>query len=52
MTVPARGFTDPEFAGRLAKIQAAMARHDVSALLLTSEAEIRYVTGFMTQFWQ
>ena len=52
MTVPARGFTDLEFAGRLAKIQAAMTRHDVSALLLTSEAEIRYVTGFMTQFWQ
>ena len=52
MTMPARGFTDPEFAGRVAKIQAAMALHDVGALLLTSEAEIRYVTGFMTQFWQ
>ena len=52
MTAPARGFTDLEFAGRVAKIQAAMALHDVGALLLTGEAEIRYVTGFMTQFWQ
>ena len=52
MTVPARGFTDLEFASRVANIQAAMALHDVGALLLTGEAEIRYVTGFMTQFWQ
>ncbi len=52
MTVPQRGFTDDEFAQRLAKAQAAMARSDVGALLLTTEAEIRYFTGFMTQFWQ
>lgn len=52
MTAPDRGFTNDEFASRLAKAQAAMARHDVAALLLTNEAEIRYFTGFMTQFWQ
>ena len=52
MTTPPRGFDDAEFAARCTHAQAAMARADVGALLLTSEAEIRYFTGFMTQFWQ
>ena len=52
MTTPPRGFDDAEFAARCALVQAAMAQADVGALLLTSEAEIRYFTGFMTQFWQ
>lgn len=29
-----------------------MARHDLSALLLTTEPEIRYFTGFLTRFWE
>ena len=52
MKTPPRGFDDAEFATRCKLAQAAMARTDVGALLLTSEAEIRYFTGFMTQFWQ
>ena len=52
MTTPPRGFDTAEFATRCALAQAAMAQADVGALLLTSEAEIRYFTGFMTQFWQ
>ena len=52
MTTPPRGFDDAEFTARCTHAQAAMARADVGALLLTSEAEIRYFTGFMTQFWQ
>ena len=52
MTTPPRGFDDAEFAARCTLVQAAMAQADVGALLLTSEAEIRYFTGFMTQFWQ
>ena len=52
MTTPPRGFDDAEFAARCAHAQVAMERAGVSALLLTSEAEIRYFTGFMTQFWQ
>ena len=52
MTTPPRGFDTAEFAARCAQAQAAMAQADVGALLLTSEAEIRYFTGFMTQFWQ
>ena len=52
MTVPARGFTTAEFANRCSAAQRAMASRDVRALLLTSEADVRYFTGFMTQFWQ
>ncbi len=52
MTTPPRGFDTAEFAARCAHAQAAMAQADIGALLLTSEAEIRYFTGFMTQFWQ
>ena len=52
MTTPPRGFDTAEFATRCAHAQAAMAQADVGALLLTSEAETRYFTGFMTQFWQ
>ena len=52
MTTPSRGFDDAEFAARCKLVQAAMTEVDVGALLLTSEAEIRYFTGFMTQFWQ
>ncbi len=51
-TAPKRGFHCDEFAMRTAKAQAAMARRGVGALLLTGEAEIRYFTGFMTQFLQ
>ena len=29
-----------------------MITNDVAALLLTTEADVRYFTGFMTQFWQ
>ena len=52
MTVPARGFTNAEFASRCCAAQQVMASRSVGTLLLTSEADIRYFTGFMTQFWQ
>jgi Xaa-Pro aminopeptidase len=52
MTAPQRGFEIAEFASRCAKAQLAMAAGDIGAMLLTSEADIRYFTGFMTQFWQ
>ena len=52
MTAPQRGFEIAEFASRCTKAQLAMAASDIGVLLLTSEADIRYFTGFMTQFWQ
>ena len=52
MRRPPRAFEEAEFAARCAAAQAAMQQAGVAATLLTSEAEIRYFTGFMTQFWQ
>lgn len=48
----ARGFPKAEFTARLARAQAAMAANGLSALLLTTEPEIRYFTGFLTRFWE
>ncbi|WP_340117414.1 Xaa-Pro peptidase family protein [Pelagibius sp. 7325] len=49
---PPRGFPEAEFAARTEKAQAAMAAAGLDALLLTTEPEVRYFTGFLTQFWQ
>ena len=49
---PPRGFPDSEFAARCAKAQARMAAAGLDALLLTTEPELRYFTGYLTQFWQ
>ena len=50
--VPERGFPEEEFAARCTAMQAAMARDGIDAMLFTTEAEIRYFTGFLTPFWQ
>lgn len=47
-----RGFQPEEFEARTARAQAAMAAAGLDALLLTTEPELRYFTGFLTQFWQ
>ncbi|MEM6408216.1 MAG: Xaa-Pro peptidase family protein [Pseudomonadota bacterium] len=47
-----RGFAESEFATRCACAQAEMARTGLGALLLTTEPEIRYYTGFLTRFWE
>ena len=52
LVAPARGFTEAEFVQRCDKLQQAMMAKDVAATLLASESDIRYFTGFMTQFWQ
>ncbi len=49
---PPRGFPEAEFAARTEKAQAAMADAGLDALLLTTEPEVRYFSGFLTQFWQ
>ena len=49
---PVRGFTEDEFRSRTARIRAAMADAGLDAMLLTTEPEIRYVTGFLTRFWE
>jgi len=47
-----RGFAPEEFADRLARAQALMDRHGFAALLLTTEPDVRYFSGFLTPFWQ
>lgn len=50
--VPRRGFSQEEFEMRTARAQQMMNHLQVDALLLTTEAQVRYFTGFLTQFWQ
>jgi len=54
MTVPSesrRGFPREEYEIRVAGAQALMADDDVDAMLLTTEPDFRYFTGFLTPFW-
>ncbi len=52
MTVPDRGFPVSEFEQRTRKLQIIMRESEVDAVLLTTEPNVRYFTGFLTQFWQ
>lgn len=52
MSQPQRGFPESEFKKRTDAAQARMAEDGIDAILLTTEPEIRYFTGFLTQFWQ
>ena len=47
-----RGFVQSEFELRTQKAQALMAEQGLSALLLTSEPDVRYFTGYLTRFWE
>ena len=47
-----RGFVQSEFEQRTSKAQALMAEHNLSAILLTNEADVRYFTGYLTRFWE
>ena len=49
---PNRGFSDKEFIERTANAQALMAKDEISGMLLISEQDVRYFTGFHTLFWQ
>jgi len=50
--VPSRGFSEAEFAARTDQAQARMRASGLDGLLLMSEAEVRYFSGFHTLFWQ
>lgn len=49
---PPRGFPDAEYDARLDRAQRAMTAAGIDALLLTTEADIAYLSGFRTPFWQ
>ena len=50
--LPSRGFPDAEFAERTERAQRTMAAAGMAGLLLMTEAEVRYFSGFQTLFWQ
>ena len=45
-------FPESEFAERTAKMQRSMHAAGIDALLLMSEADVRYFSGFRTLFWE
>ncbi|WP_136441395.1 M24 family metallopeptidase [Pacificoceanicola onchidii] len=45
-------FLEDEYKARVIRAQKGMAERGLGALLLTTEAEIRYFTGFLTRFWE
>jgi Xaa-Pro dipeptidase len=47
-----RGFADSEFEARTHKAQALMAQQGLAGILLMSEPDVRYFSGFQTLFWQ
>lgn len=52
MTGPERGFGPAEFRARTRRAQTLMQDAGLEALLLTTEPEVRYYTGFLTRFWE
>ena len=49
---PPRGFARAEFVARVEVAQRAMRAASLDGLLLTTEPNVRYFSGFFTQFWQ
>lgn len=47
-----RGFDVAEFRTRVANAQSRMAAANLDALLLTTEPDVRYFSGFLTRFWE
>ena len=52
MTKPPRGFSLLEFEHRTIRAQRLMAELGVDALFLCTEPEVRYFSGFLSQFWE
>lgn len=50
-TPPVRGFTQAEFEGRTERAQRRMRELEIDVMLLTTEPQVRYFSGFLTQFW-
>ena len=50
-SAPPRGFPTAEFETRCNILQQQMRAHELDAVLLTTEAQVRYFSGFLSQFW-
>ncbi len=49
---PKRGFSPQEFASRTERAQRIMHEHSFDGILLTTPHNVRYFSGFDTQFWE
>ena len=49
---PERGFSEAEFLARADRAQRQMAADGIAGMLLMTEPEVRYFSGFQTLFWQ
>ncbi len=49
---PPRGFEDAEFEARLTRAQRLMAEQSLDGLVVTTPPNVRYFTGFDSQFWE
>ncbi|WP_457552581.1 M24 family metallopeptidase [Desulfobacula sp.] len=47
-----RGFEESEFEMRTSKAQKMMVEYKLDAVFLTTEPNVRYFSGFFTQFWE
>jgi Xaa-Pro dipeptidase len=52
LKIPQRGFSPAEFERRTARAHVIMDRHGFDALLLTTPQNVRYFSGFDSQFWE
>ena len=52
MIKPPRGFSLSEFEHRLTRAQHLMAKLGIDAIFLCTEPEVRYFSGFLSQFWE
>lgn len=52
LTPPPRGFARAEFEARTEAAQRLMHQAGLDALVVTTEPEFRYFTGFLSQFWE
>ena len=51
-SIPQRSFSQSEFERRAQKAQRIMYEEKLDAILFTTEPNVRYFSGFLTQFWQ
>ena len=51
MTMLTRGFTQQEFEQRTIRAQQVMHDMKLDAMIFTTEPNVRYFTGFRSQFW-
>jgi len=47
-----QGFKTSEFQARVKRAQSQMSQYGLDAILLTTEPDVRYFTGYLTRFWE